>query len=49
MGELAKLRNENKQLKALLKKAVVLLNKSKEALKHREKLAARKKKSKSKK
>jgi hypothetical protein len=49
MSDLDKLKKENKQLKALLKNAVELLDSYKEFLKHPEKLAAEKKKSKEKK
>jgi hypothetical protein len=48
MSDLDKLKKENKQLKALLKNAVELLDKYKEFLKHPEKLVADKKKGKEK-
>lgn len=38
MSELSRLKKENKQLKALLKNAVEILDKYKEILKHPEKL-----------
>jgi hypothetical protein len=44
MSDLDKLKQENKQLRALLKKAVQLLNQSKKLLKHPEKLTSAKKK-----
>lgn len=48
MSELDKLKRENKKLKLLLKKAVVLLNKSKDALTVAATPKAKKKKTKSK-
>jgi hypothetical protein len=43
VSELEKLRKENKQIRALLKNAVELLNQSKKLLKHPEKLVPAKK------
>jgi hypothetical protein len=49
MSDLDKLKKENKQLKALLKKAVKLLNKYKEVLKMQQEITAAKKEKKKKK
>jgi hypothetical protein len=49
MSDLDKLKKENKQLKALLKKAVKLLNNYKEVLKRQQEITAAKKEKKKKK
>jgi hypothetical protein len=49
MSDLDKLKKENKQLKALLKKAVKLLNNYKEVLKMQQEITAAKKEKKKKK